>query len=417
MKLRSTLSLFTLCLLATLSSLTASASPPAISTVEEAGALANEVFERVEGVAMQARQQGTRDARAAARQPLRSLSLEAAPGIRLTDNAELEHEFSSALWFELGPRTRRARQAWDAAGHAIALRSDADRWTYVTEAERLFAQWWAKQAIADHLQEDLDEVNEELDRWRETLTAYLSALDLADADAEATRLAMEVAEAALEAQAAEAAFRAHIAVEVQLDLGDTAHDSLHAAGQNNPWRPLLDDVAHHPILRAMEAEALRHESQAQSQRARNLGLGVGAQARVTEGQNVLLSPTVQLDIPIARPNAEDAAIARAEAIALRAEANWKATTIHLWLEGEAARHDALVRATQAIDGDAVERLRQRLDQLQKALEAGHVNLQRVFWARRDLHEAMHQALLIRAELAASEAAAAGVKDLFDRAIR
>lgn len=390
------------------------AGPPVISTVEEAGELANEVFERVEGAAMRARQQGTRDARAAARQPLRSWTIDAAPGIQLTDNAEIEHEFGTALWFDLGPRSRRARQAWDAAGDAIALRSDADRWIYVTEAERLFAQWWAKQAIADHLKEDLEIVVIEIDVWTQTLSRYFSALDLLDADAEATKISMEVTEALLEAQSAEAAFRAHIAVRVELVLVEESHESIDAAGQHNPWKPLLDDVARLPQLRSMEADAVAQEAHARASRARTTGLGVGASTRLTDGGNVLLSPTVSLEIPIARANAEDAAIARAEAIALRAEASWKATTLHVWLEGEAARHDALVRATQAIDGEAVDRLRTRLEQLQAALAAGHVDVRRVFWARRDLHEALHQALLLRAELAASEAAASGVKALIER---
>lgn len=388
---------------------------PSIRSVHEAGAMAAEVFNRIEGTAYEARVEGARNARRAASRPLRALSLDAAPGFPLHDNADVEHEFEAQLRFELGPRARRARQAWTAQGSAFVQQADAARWLYVTEAERLYAQWWAKEAIANHLAEDLEEVRTEVDRWTRDLAAYFSTLDLLDADAETMTLSMEAANAALEANAAAAAFHAHIGVPVALALGEEPALSIERAGAENPWTPLQAHVQALPQLAALEAEANAHEQRARALQSRDFELGVGARARLDPDANTLLSPVVSLVIPLARATGDEAAVARAESVALQAEARRRAKTLLAWLEGEATQHDALVRALAAIDDDAVQRLSHRVDQLALALAAGHVDLRRVFLARRDLHEALHQALLLRAELAASEAAAAGVHALIESA--
>lgn len=397
----------------------AHAQPPfQVQSVEEAGALAHRVYEDVQGNAWRARHQGTLDARKAARRPLEALELDAAPGLQLTDNAELEHEFEANLLFNLGPGARRARQSWLAAGDALLQQRDAERWLYVTEAERLFAQWWAQQSIAEHLKEDLQEVRAELDHWRQDLREYLSELDRMDADAEAIRLAMELHASILQAQAAEVAFREHIGAEVTLRLAPTEDDDL-SWGQrpaHNPWEALLQLVDHLPQLRALEAQAQAAEAQSKVHGSRDIELGVGARARVTDNEEWLLSPRFNLRIPLAATGREEAAISRAEASAFRAEAQWKARALRAWLQGEAERHTALIQATEALDHHAIQQLKQRVDALQRALRAGHVDLLRVFWARRDLHEAIHQAILLNAELDASTAAASGIRTLMEGAL-
>lgn len=390
-----------------------SSDAPVLRSVHDAGDLAAAVFDRIDGAAYEARFEGARNARRAASRPLRALTIDAAPGFPLNDNADIEHEIEAQLRFELGPRARRARQAWDAQGEAFVKQADAARWLYVTEAERLYAQWWAKQAIADHLAEDLEEVRTEVERWKRDLARFFSTLDLLDADAETMTLSMEAATAALEANAAAAAFHAHIGVPVSLALGEEPELSIERAGAENPWSPLQAHLQALPELAALEAEARAQSQRARSLQSRNLELGVGARARLDQDANTLLSPIVSLGIPLARTTGDEAAVARAESVALEAEARRRAKTLLAWLEGEATQHDALVRALDAIDNDAVERLTYRVDQLQQALAQGHVDLRRVFLARRDLHEALHQAMLLRAELAASEAAAAGVHALIE----
>lgn len=384
-----------------------------VATVEQAGRLAGDVYDRLEAPVFSARQRGIENARRAARAPMQRLSIDAAPGLKLTQDAELEHEFESVLWFELGARAKRARRAWTHTGTALAEQSNADRWIFVTEAERKFADWWAKQAIADHLEEDLNAVRTRVQSWRETLAPWLTELDILDLDAETARLSAEVAEALLEAQHAESEFRAHITINVEMLLEEEPDDILEQAGTHNPWLALLPYADDFPEVRALQAQAKAHETRARSHRSRSLELGVGARARITPHRNVLLSPIMSLDIPLAQNNAQDAAIDHAESVALQAQAQWKADMLRAWLQGEADRHATLVRALQLLTHSAIEQLTTRVDRLTQAFEAGHVDVRRVFWALRDLHEAKHKALLLRADLAASEAAAAGVYMLLE----
>lgn len=386
---------------------------PTVTSVEEAGALAHDVYEQHDGRAREARTQGVQNARRAARRPVQRLSLEAAPGIKLTDGAELEHEFESSLWFDLGPRARRAQKAWTFAGDALIEQHRAERWIFVTEAERKFAHWWAQQAIADHLEDDLNAVREKIDAWRNDLEPWLSELDLLDLDAESARLSAEVAQALIEAQNAESEFRAHITIDVDMVLQESPDDALAHAGEHNPWTDLAQHLEKFPEIQALEAQAQHHTARANAHKSRSLELGLGARARLTPRHNVLLNPMVSLEIPIAQNNPQEAAIDAAEAAALHAQAQWKRTQLRAWLQGEADRHQTLVRALTLLDDRAIEQLQARVDRLAHALEGGHVDVRRLFWALRDLHEAKHQALLLRAELAASEAAASGVQQLLE----
>lgn len=389
------------------------AAAPKVASVEDAGALANQVYNRLEAPVLEARTQGVQNARRAARTPVQRLSIEAAPGFKLTEGAELEHEFESTLWFEIGARAKRAQRAWTQTGDALIQQSHAERWLFVTEAERKFAQWWAKQAIADHLEEDLDEVQKHVENWRNKLAPWLTELDILDLDAETARLSAETAEALLEAQHAESEFRAHITIDVHMVLQDEPHDILEQAGAQNPWIHLLQYVEDFPEIRALYAQAEAHQMRAKANRSRTLELGVGARARLTPQRNVLLNPMLSLDIPIARNNAQEAAIESAEAVALQAQARWKADMLRAWLQGEADRHNTIVRALELLTDGAIEQLKTRVDRLTQAFEAGHVDVRRVFWAMRDLHEAKHKALLLRADLAASKTAAAGVQMLLE----
>lgn len=382
---------------------------PVVRSVEDAGALASEVFEQRDQRARDARKHGVQEARRAARAPLQRITVDAAPGVRITPNADLEHEFESNLWFELSARAKRAQHAWDQADLALSAQQDAARWLFVTEAERRFAHWWAQQAIADHLEEDLQHVRERVQIWKTTLTPWLTELDFLDLDAETARLRAEVADALLNAQRAERAFREHMTLDVQMVLQEDPDASIASAGQNNPWLPLLHTAENLPEVRALHAQARVHAARAKEHTSRSAALSIGARARITPGQNVMLSPLVGLEIPL-RPNTpEDAALERAEAAALEAEAQWKTHTLRAWIQGEADQHDTLVRAVQLLNDEAVSQLQTRVDRLSQAFEAHHVDVRRVFWALRDLHEAKHQALLLQAELAASEAAAAGVQ--------
>src|SRR5699024_8724565 len=134
---------------------------------------------------------------------------------------------------------KRAQHAWDQADLALSAQQDAARWLFVTEAERRFAHWWAQQAIADHLEEDLQHVRERVQIWKTTLTPWLTELDFLDLDAETARLRAEVADALLNAQRAERAFREHMTLDVQMVLQEDPDASIASAGQNNPWLPLL----------------------------------------------------------------------------------------------------------------------------------------------------------------------------------
>lgn len=383
--------------------------PPTVQSVEDAGILAHEIFDRLNDPILHAQTRGVQNARRAARTPVQRLSINAAPGIRLTDNAELEHELDSTLWFELGPRTQRAQRAWEQADSALQHQNHADRWLFVTEAERRFAQWWAKQAIASHLQEDLLNVQNQIERWRQQLKPWLTELDLLDLDAETARLSAEVAEALLDAQHAESAFREHMTIEVRMILQEEPDASLQRAGQHNPWLPLLSTAHNLPEVRALHAQAATHHARSQTHKRQNLELGIGARARFTPRHNVLLNPLISLEIPLAPSNPEEAAIESAEAVALQAKAQWKAQTLRAWLQSEADHHNTLVQALALLNQDAIGQLQIRVDRLTQAFEAQHVDVRRVFWALRDLHEVEHKALLLQAELAASETAAAGLQ--------
>ena len=386
---------------------------PVVRSVEDAGALASEVFEQRDQRARDARKHGVQEARRAARAPLQRITVDAAPGVRITPNADLEHEFESNLWFELSARAKRAQHAWDQADLALSAQQDAARWLFVTEAERRFAHWWAQQAIADHLEDDLNAVREKIDAWRNDLEPWLSELDLLDLDAESARLSAEVAQALIEAQNAESEFRAHITIDVDMVLQESPDDALAHAGEHNPWTDLAQHLEKFPEIQALEAQAQHHTARANAHKSRSLELGLGARARLTPRHNVLLNPMVSLEIPIAQNNPQEAAIDAAEAAALHAQAQWKRTQLRAWLQGEADRHQTLVRALTLLDDRAIEQLQARVDRLAHALEGGHVDVRRLFWALRDLHEAKHQALLLRAELAASEAAASGVQQLLE----
>jgi hypothetical protein len=107
---------------------------------------------------------------------------------------------------------------------------------------------------------------------------------------------------------------------------------------------------------------------------------------------------IGLSIPLGNPAAPEADELQAAAIAARAESDWQLEQLRAGLAARADRYAAAVSTFESLNDDYLAPLEKRQKMLDAAVDRGRVSVDRVIRARRDLHEAYHKLLMLRAQI-------------------
>lgn len=368
-------------------------------------AVARGQWRRQRGDGLQATAAGQRAAEAAVPGRWISLSASAEPGLSLgpADLGAADNVLSATATLQLGDGPEIRRQAWAALADATEAGAAADALAFVQQIEALYVAWAAQEAVAAHLEADVAAYRAALGPLRAGAAAgALSALDLADLEADAARLAMEALDARQQVTEARAALVSALGASVQLQP-----IQLHPEGAPppNPWRPLLDRLDRHPSLQALSAQAVAFEAQAKAQAFTATQIAVGPALHVEDTGYTWAGASVQVTWPLSRPNDPAAAALRGQASAVGAQRAAARRALAAHLEGQAARYDALVAHYTALGAEHLQRLRDRVTLVERALAAGQATATRLIAARRDLHEAEHHRILVAADLYQAQALA------------
>jgi hypothetical protein len=278
--------------------------------------------------------------------------------------------------------------AGEVAWRATAARRSADgdwaRWSYVDEAVDRFVAWAEAEALLGHLADWASASQADLQRGRlAAAEGLLSAVSLDDLEAELALVQAERASWSAVAAARAGAWRAWVgprAVDPAL-LGPPPSD--------DPWAGFVGaspEAAASSATSSESAAAGRALSRSAAPRAQVGALFVGT------GEGWAPLAWGGLTVPLGHPDRAEARDARGRAAAEALEATAAADRWSRALAGqseafvaERARHQLLVE-------EVIRPLTSRLTRLEEAFLGGHVTADRVVRARRELHEAEHEAV-------------------------
>jgi hypothetical protein len=304
------------------------------------------------------------------------------------------------------------------ADEATAALDDA-RWHFISQAQDAYLAWWVAEATGDHLEHYINDARSQLAPLREAVASQtLSAFDLYDLEVEVAWLDAEWASTARAAADARADLQAHLGVPVALSVeGMPDLDEHTAAPQvaedlSNPWRALQGALDNHPHLNAIQrrADALRAQAHA-AQESNPWTVSAGAGLRIDEAAQPFGALTVGVTVPLSHPGEAPAALYEGHAAAADAERVWALTSLRAQLDAEAQRFDALALHQRTLSDRWWVSLEARQAALEDALKRGLVDRARVIRARRDLHECVHERLMLRAALTAHAARARALRRL------
>jgi hypothetical protein len=112
--------------------------------------------------------------------------------------------------------------------------------------------------------------------------------------------------------------------------------------------------------------------------------------------------TLGITLPLARPGRSAAALRSGEARATRARANWLVEQVRAQLQARSERYDALVASYRSNSDELLTTMRERVELMESALKGGHIAVDRLIRARRDLHEAYHHLLNLHTQIQAHQ---------------
>ena len=186
-------------------------------------------------------------------------------------------------------------------------------------------------------------------------------------------------------------------------------------GSANPWAPLLARVDEFPELRVLHARARAAEAAATVADQESpfvVGVGGGGRYERPDGQWIGLG--LSLEVPLRDEGGAERARALAEAAAFQTERRWRSRQLHALLRAESERFDASVTLARSLRDDVLARLVERQERLEDATAKGHLELEAVIRAWRDLHEAHHDVVEAITEVAAHRGRAGLIADFLDR---
>jgi hypothetical protein len=306
-----------------------------------------------------------------------------------------------------GPAASAARAAAGTRGAA----GDAGARAFRAELQELWLQAWVAREMDLHLGAYEAEVGAWLSPLEAAVGAGLApALDLADLRAEFTTLQGERAAAVAAALQAEARLGARLGAAVE---ADTRASHLHGGAPppaQNPWPALAGRGGEAPGARAAAADARAADADGRAIRAGRAPvaqLGVAVMDLSPAGDKGPMA-YAGLSLPLASGARADQAEASGRAEAARARARWAAAAFEAEVTAEAAAWEAERARLARLEAGAFAALEARAQALEAAFAARQVPAARLIRARRDLHEAEHEMIVILAALRHSEARASAL---------
>ena len=372
-------------------------------TPESIHRAARQVYAQGPGEGADALVGGMKDAAGAVPGRVRSIGADVAPEFQTDGRSQLnEYQASVSLGVSLGKLGRRQRDVWSGRAETERAQADRRRAEWLFEMQSAYIDWWVAELERRHLAEYLTEVRSEFEPLRKaTERKQITRLDLADFEVELGRIKAERSQARRRAEFARAEVRRMLGGSCELAAPSEQPSELEHAAEENPWRPLLERVDQFPRVQAVLAQrrqALREARASRSENAAELSVGVGA--RSVGFDEYWAIPTVGLSVPIGNDSAPQAEAAAGRAASLSIEHRWEITQLRGELRAAAERWEATRTARRDFMETYVEPLRKRVELFQSALDTGRIELQRLIRAHRDLHEAEHSLLNLRADLMA-----------------
>ena len=382
------------------------------------------VFARGPGASNERRQQGLTAASDVVPGRFRLLSFGAGSDVPLGDAERYPAEIGldATLLIELGARARTEREALHAEREVLEAEREAAGWSFVAEVQAAYLRWWAAERLTLHLSEDLASIRAQMKPL--ALAAEqgaISRLRFSDLEVELYRLEAEIARMHRRGLDRGFVLRAMLLFEVRLDpeggpRSDGADEPAFASCDcENPWALLLDRVEEFPELRVLEARVKAAEARARAaDEASPFVLGLGGSGRHERPEGNWVGAAISLEVPLANDGAADHARARAEAEALRIDRAWRVERLRAMLRAEAERFDATLALAQRLKDDYLGRLVERQHRQEDAIAKGHLELEALIRAWRDVHEAHHAVVETITDLAAHRGRAGLITQFLDR---
>lgn len=308
------------------------------------------------------------------------------------------HTVGASVGWELSRRGAHQRDALRQEARAAQQQRRLEALRYQLEVTEAWAQWSVQRGLLEHLEEDLQLQEETLGKLQAGAQQHqISTLMLRELELEVARLRAEATEARrLDADA-------RLQIESLLLGSATLPQGAPLEGyqppQEDPWGPLLATVEQHPALEELRAQSQREQAQAKVAASSSpwmVRLG-GTLQRDLSGAT-WGTALVGLEIPLRQEGAPEQAQHQAQARALEWRAQTEQRRLTALLQAEQERWRASWEQHRALEGDLLEPMRQRRELLREGLQRHEVTLEAWIRGRRDLHEATHQYLQVRAAL-------------------
>lgn len=385
-------------------------------------AVAEQIFEREVEPAGRARIEGLAAAGERGPDRVTSMGVSVAPEIETTRRSEAnEYVAGVEVAIRLGRVSGSRRDALEAEEASARAEQTRRRWQFVLDAQRAYIDWRVARQESRHLGAYLEEVRAQLEPLEEgRREGMLSEVELADLRSEAGRIEAHRVRAQRRARFAAARLTEQLGVTCPLAVGDATGQpfgagKVPAAWKENPWTKLRGQVDAFPAVRQLEARAETADATAEvAARSAPPQLSLGLGVRSVGFETAWLVPTVGLSIPLGNPEAPAAAASDGHATALRSERHWQLRRIRARLEASAERYEATLEARRRFQTRYLRRLERRVELFQSALEAGQIDIFRLIRAREERHEAVHQLVVLDADLAARRMRAEALEAAIDR---
>lgn len=277
------------------------------------------------------------------------------------------------------------RRYWDAAQAATEQDARSASLAWVMEAQASFGGWWLMASLAEHLREVQAEERSQILRLEAASQGGLiSSLALEMAQAEVARTGIELREVERGRQQAESQLSHYFGpMALSLEGGAVCED--------NPWTAIEPQSL--PQVQSLWREADLSRAQAGLEGAARLPTLAAGPMRA-QGE---VFAYAELSVPLGGGRSSARAVAMGEAEAARLEAEWQAQAMGWELQGWGAELDLIRTQLAEHEAEVLVPLRTRQARLEAGLEAGQLPMDLVLRGRRDLHEAEHAMLELRAQ--------------------
>jgi outer membrane protein TolC len=369
--------------------------------------VASSIWDETSGRAWSARKDGAQTARSAVPGRLRSLDGSVSGELNTDGESSLsEYTADAALTIQLGRLQGRQRARMQAEARALDAEARADKASYVYGVQEAFVAWRSAELERSHLQHYLAEATEALEPVRNARDNNLvTALDLADLEAEIVRVRAELTDAKQAADFARATLLARLGRDCDLSEQSAAEldiaDMPALDDRENPWLRPIAQVDALPAVRAHRAriEATRaHASVFDAAEPLEMSIGAGVRS-VGFNENFIVG-TLGFTLPLARPGAMESVLASSEATAAEHNLDWLIQRSRADLRARADRYVALRASYQQYSGEVLAAMRERTELAEEALARGHIEMDRLILARRDLHEVFHRVVTLYTKIQA-----------------